>query len=72
MKIAYITIQYKDHDYKATVSTTEQFEDYISKEARSFKIVKTEILDYKYSQKIAGMLNRVSRFSNSLNMTATA
>lgn len=72
MTLAYITIQFSSHEYKATVINPSSLEDFLSKKDEPFKVIKTEVVEPKSAHLIAKMLNRISRFGHSQNRTATA
>lgn len=68
--IAYVKIKFISHTYTATLHNTDQLEEFLSRKDEKFEIVETELVDAKYGHAIAAMLNRISRFGNSLNKTA--
>lgn len=70
--IAYVTIQYADHEYKATLQSPNRLETYLSADPRPFKITDVEIVSVAFTPQICKMLNRISRFGHCLNPTATA
>lgn len=70
--LAYVTIQYPDHFYNATVNSGAQLEEYLSSNLTPFKIVKVELIDPNRGEEMAESLNRISRFGHSLNRTVTA
>ena len=72
--LAYVTIQYPDHTYKATVTSFDQLEDYLSSNLTPFKIIDWDLKEPNPSKMLAmaETLNRISRYSHSLNKPATA
>ena len=69
--LAYITIQYSTHSYKATVQDVRDLETYLSNETRNYRITGVEIVFASAVQEISDMLNRISHFGNNLNQPAT-
>ena len=63
----YVTIQYADHNYKATVREFGQLSEYLSKEKRRFKIGDIEGFIPSWLVK---ELNMISHFALSDNVSA--
>ena len=67
--LAYVTIQYPDHYYKATVNSAAQLEDYLSSNLTPFSITDVELKDPERGEEMARSLNRIRKFGHALQET---
>jgi hypothetical protein len=66
----HVEIEFESHTYTATVTRPGQLEQFLARKDEKFRI--TGNMTGTYPAGFASELNRISRFSHSLNRTATA